>query len=135
MSQTGRATKKQLREFGLVVGIAFAILATLQLLLHGKLNPMVLYAISGFLIVSGLLVPGILRPFNYVWMKISVVLGWIMNRVLLGVIFFVIFTLVATIMRLSKRDALHRKKDPAATSFWLTRPNTATPAERYERQF
>jgi hypothetical protein len=135
MSQTGRATKKQLREFGLGVGIAFAVLATLQLLLHGKVNPVVLYAISGFLIVSGLLVPAILRPFNYVWMKLALVLGWFMNRVLLGVIFFVIFTLVATIMRIGKRDALRRAKDPAATSFWLTRPDTPTPAERYERQF
>lgn len=135
MSASGRATKKQLREFGLVVGIGFAVLATAQLLLHGKLDPRVLYAIAGILIVSGLLVPQILRPLNYVWMKLALVLGWVMNRVLLGVIFFVIFTIVATIMRLGKRDALRRKKAPDATSFWITRPATPTPAERYERQF
>ena len=48
MSSSGRATKKQLREFGLVVGIAFGVLATAQLLLHGKIDPRILYAISGF---------------------------------------------------------------------------------------
>lgn len=135
MSSSGRATKKQLREFGLVVGIAFGVLATAQLLLHGKIDPRILYAISGFLIVTGLLVPQILRPLNYVWMKLALVMGWIMNRVLLGLIFYVIFTIVAVIMRLGKRDALRRRKEPGATSFWIIRPDTPTPAERYERQF
>ncbi|MEZ4654319.1 MAG: hypothetical protein R3E12_12195 [Candidatus Eisenbacteria bacterium] len=59
----------------------------------------------------------------------------IMNKVLLGLIFYVIFTIVATIMRLQKRDALRRHKDPQADSFWRLRPATPTPAERYERQF
>ncbi|MCA9727411.1 MAG: sxtJ [Candidatus Eisenbacteria bacterium] len=134
-SNGGPATKKQLREFGLVVGGAFLVLATAQLIFHGKLNPMVLYVIGGVLVVCGLVVPQILRPFNWFWMKLSVVLGWVMNRVLLGLIFYVIFTIVATIMRLQKRDALRRHKDPAADSFWQLRPATPTPAERYERQF
>ena len=135
MHPSGRATKKQLREFGLVVGGAFAVLATAQLIFHGKLNPIVLYSISGFLIVTGLIAPQILRPFNWFWMKLAVVLGWFMNRVLLGVTFYIIFTFVATIMRIGKRDALRMKKAPDATSFWLTRPATPTLAERYERQF
>jgi len=135
MNSSGRATKKQLREFGLVVGIAFAVLATAQLLFHGKIDPRILYSISGFLILSGLLAPQILRPLNFLWMKLSLVLGWIMNRILLGVIFYVIFTIVAIIMRLMGRDALRRRKAPDATSFWILRPDTPTAAERYERQF
>jgi len=132
--QTGRATKKELREFGLVVGAAFAILATFQHFFHGKLDPKVLYGIAGFLAVSGLLVPQILRPFQWVWMRFALVLGWIMNRVILGVIFFVVFTIVATVMRIVRRDELDMAKKPR-DSYWHMRELGPVDRERYERQF
>lgn len=129
------ATRKDLRNFGLVVGVAFAILATAQLVFHGKLNPFILYGVSGFLILAGLIVPAILRPFNYVWMKLALVLGWIMNRVILGVIFFVIFTLVAMIMKVLRRDILNLRRPADAKTYWRMRSDEPTPVERYERQF
>ena len=129
-----RATKKELRSFGLVVGIAFAILATAQWYFHGILDYRILYGISAFLILTGLTVPAILRPFNFVWMKLAIVLGWVMNRVILGVIFYIIFTFVATIMRIIKRDALDMKGG-SRDSYWIERKDGPTPTERYERQF
>lgn len=133
--KTGRATTKELREFGLVVGIAFSVLATLMWWRHGKVDPRVFYGISGFLILAGLAVPAILRPFQWGWMRLALVLGWVMNRVLLGLIFFIVFTLVATIMRVIRRDALHRRIDRGAESYWHMRTEGPVPAERYERQF
>lgn len=128
------ATKKELRNFGLVVGIAFAIFATAQWYFHGKIDPRILYGVSAFLVVCGLIAPAVLRPFNFVWMKLAVVLGWIMNRVILGFMFYIVFTLVATIMRIMKRDALRMKGKPQE-SYWILRSGEPTPAERYERQF
>jgi hypothetical protein len=132
---TGKATTKELREFGLVVGIAFSVLATLMWWKHGKVDPRIFYSISAFLILAGLTVPRILRPFQWAWMRLALVLGWVMNRVLLGLIFFIIFTFVATIMRLIKRDVLHRKIDREAGSYWHLRTDGPVPAERYEHQF
>jgi hypothetical protein len=132
--ETGRATKKELREFGLVVGAAFAILATLQLIFHGKLDPKILYGIAAFLAISGLLVPRILRPFQWAWMKLALAMGWVMNRVLLGVIFFVVFTFVATIMRIVRRDELNMRKE-TKDSYWHMRELKPVDRDRYERQF
>jgi hypothetical protein len=86
------------------------------------------------LIVTGLLAPAILRPFQWAWMKLAVVLGWVMNRVLLGLIFFVIFTFVAVIMKIAKRDEL-RLRNHHPDSHWRLRPAVPTAKERYERQF
>lgn len=132
--ETGRATKKELRDFGLVVGAAFAILATLQLIFHGILDPRILYGIAGFLAVSGLVLPQILRPFQWAWMKLALAMGWVMNRVLLGVMFFVVFTIAATIMRIIRRDELDIRKKPR-DSYWHMRELKPVDRERYERQF
>lgn len=133
--QTGRATTKELREFGLVVGIAFAVLASLLWWRHGRVDPRILYGVSAFLIAGGLFVPRILRPFQWAWMRLALALGWVMNRVILGVIFFVVFTLIATIMRVIRRDVLHRRIDRGAESYWRPRADGPPPRERYERQF
>lgn len=129
------ATKKELREFGLVVGIAFALLGGLMWWKHGHVDPKIFWGISAFLIVSGLLVPVILRPFQWFWMKLAHVLGYVMNRVLLGLIFYIIFTFVAMIMRAIKRDIMERHPDKAVESYWKLRDGEPVPAERYERQF
>lgn len=131
----GPATRKELREFGLVVGIAFAVLGTLLWWKHGKVDPRIFYSISAFLVLSGLLVPSILRPFQWAWMRLAVILGYVMNRVILGAIYFVVFTFVATIMRILKRDILHRAWQPEASTYWKMRPEERLPNERYERQF
>ena len=131
---SGRATKKELREFGLVVGAAFTIVGLLLWWRHG-VQPWVFFGITGFLVIFGLVAPEILRPFQWFWMKLAHMLGWVMNRVLLGAIFYVVFTLVATVMRMIGRDTMHRKIDREAPSYWHLRTDGPPPKERYERQF
>ena len=132
---TGRATTKELRDFGIVVGIAFALLATLLWWKHGKVDPRILYGVSAFLILSGLILPRILRPFQWIWMRFALVLGWVMNRVILGVMFYIVFTAVAMVMRVIRRDVLHRRIDRQAETYWHMRTDGPVPTERYERQF
>jgi MFS family permease len=131
----GEITRKDLRNFGLLVGGAFAVLATLQLLLHGILNPYVLYGIAAVLLLLGLVAPQVLRPVHLVWMKLGQALGYVMNRVILGLIFFVIFTLVAAFMRLFRRDTLKIRGSEKRDSYWQIREEPPSPPERYERQF
>ena len=57
---SGRATKKELREFGRVVGAAFTIVGLLLWWRHG-VQPWVFFGITGFLVIFGLVAPEILR--------------------------------------------------------------------------
>jgi hypothetical protein len=61
-------------------------------------------------------------------------IGFVMSYVILGVLFFVVFGGVALIMRLLRRDPLHRAYDPSAKSYWSeARHNRSN--ESYFRQF
>jgi hypothetical protein len=134
-----RATKKELRNTGLIVGIAFAVFGGLQLLFHGRLRgaPWIylLFGLAGVLILLALLAPALLRPFHFLWMKLSEALGWVMNRVLLGILFFVFITLTALVLRALRRDALRRDFRRREKSYWVARGPGPVPPERYERQF
>ena len=50
-----------------------------------------------------------LRPANLAWYKISILLSKVVNPVVLGIIFFVLITPVALIIRFAGRDELQLK--------------------------
>ncbi len=62
-----------------------------------------------------------LTPLNRAWMKFGELLGRVVSPVVLGVIFFAVFTPVGAIMRRCGRDAMSRRLDAAARSYWVER--------------
>lgn len=135
-----KASRRELRSFGLVVGAAFGVLAILQYVLKGAIPPAPLAGVSVVLVGLGLGAPAALRPVHFIWMKFALALGFVMNRVILAVIFFVLITAVALVQRVIGRDRLYRKFTPLARrerseSLWVMRKVTDPTPESYERQF
>ena len=62
-----------------------------------------------------------LTPLNRAWMKVGELMGRVVSPVVLGVIFFAVFTPAGAIMRLIGRDAMCRSFDAAARSYWVKR--------------
>ena len=62
-----------------------------------------------------------LAPFNRAWMKLAEVLHRVVSPVVLGLIFFGLFTPVAWVMRAFGRDALNRRCDARLPSYWIRR--------------
>lgn len=60
-------------------------------------------------------------------------IGFVVSYVVLGVVFYGVFTPIGVVMRLCGRDPLARRFDRAATSYWQPRPEPP-PAESYLRQ-
>ena len=127
-------TKKELRKFGLTIGIAFCILAAL-LLWRGKAHHIYFWGVGGLFLILGIFIPIALKPIEKVWMKIAEAMGWFMTRLILGIAFYLIFTPVALIMRLFNKDPLNRKIDKKAKSYWIKRKKETFVKERYERLF
>lgn len=89
-------------------------------------------AASTFLIVT-LVKSGALLPLNKLWMHFGLLLGMIVSPVVMGIIFFGLFTPIAILIRLIGRDEL-RLKVGYKVSHWIPRSESIT-SESFKRQF
>ena len=89
--------------------------------------------VSALLVLPALVWPGFLSPVYRVWMAIGYVLGWINTRIILGVVFFLLFTPMGLIMRLLGKDPMCRRFDPQLGSYRVLR--SLRPKDHMLRQF
>ena len=85
-----------------------------------------------FLLVT-LINSDVLLPLNKLWMRFGLLLGMIVSPIVLGVIFFGLFTPIAILMRLSRRDEL-RLKYAQKVSHWISRGKPIK-SESFKQQF
>lgn len=123
-----------LRKFGLTVGIVFGIFGGL-LFWRGKDYYVYFMTLSAFLILSGLLAPAILKPIQKAWMGIAVTMGWFMTRVILAILFFLVFTPISLVTRIIGKDFIDKKFHTNTESYWITKEQTNLEKTRYEKQF
>lgn len=129
-----KESKKDLKKFGLTVGIALIILAVLLYFL-GKKSAVYFGASGLLLIIPALTAPGLLKPLNKVWMTFSIILGWIMTRVILIIFFYLVITPTGLLTRLFKKDFLDLKIDKTSKTYWKKRDKRKSDAVDFERQF
>lgn len=103
-------SKKQLREFGLLIGLGFPILIgwLIPALTGHGLREWTLWV--GFLgLIIGLTSPRLLNyPYKF-WMKLGFLLGWANSRIILGLVYMIVLLPIAFIMRLTGYDPLRTK--------------------------
>jgi hypothetical protein len=76
-----------------------------------------------------------LAPFKRVWMKFGELLHHVVSPVVLGVIYFGVFTPVALGMRAFGRDAMCRRFEPARPSYWVRRDPPGPPDNSFRDMF
>jgi hypothetical protein len=125
---------QELRKFGLTVGGAFLVFAAIRSYLHFGNFAIVLFGVGSALSAFGLVFPAALRPVEKAWMALAHVLAYVNTRIILTVVFYLVFTPIGLIARWVK-DPLDRKLHDGSTSYWIRRE--PKPADRaiYERQF
>ena len=75
----------------------------------------------------------ILLPLNKLWMRFGILLGMIVSPIILGVIFFGMFTPIAVLMRIWGRDELRLKLNDKV-SHWILR-STPVQSDSFKNQF
>ena len=61
-------------------------------------------------------------------------IGFVISHLLVGFVYYFVITPAGLLLRLFKGDPLKRAADPAATTYWVKRPEQPS-VERYFRQF
>ena len=131
-------SKKALRSFGRVVGGVLLIIAAVVWWRNDftlTTAASVLGGLGTALVLLGLIVPVVLKPVYRVWMALAVVLGFIMTRVILTAVYYLIMTPIGLIMRLLGKDPLHRRPDPNTASYWIPKTYPDESKERLEKYY
>ncbi len=126
-------TTKDLRSFGLLMAGVFLIVALWPLVIRGDNMRIWAALIAGTFGTLGLVLPKTLGPLHRLWMKLGEKLGWINSRIILGILFFGIFTPMAFIMGLLGKRPITRGYDPQASSYRV--PKNARSADHVLKPF
>jgi hypothetical protein len=62
-----------------------------------------------------------LTPLKRAWMKLGALMHHVVSPVMMGLIFFGVFTPVSLVMRAIGRDAMKRRFEPQRASYWENR--------------
>lgn len=121
------------RNFGFFFTFVFAIAAAYFYYAANLRWAYVFVASSSIFLLFALIKSSALLPINKLWMRFGLLLGTIVNPIILGIIFFGLFTPTAMLMRLSGRDEL-RLKFRKKASHWISR-NEPIKSESFKYQF
>jgi hypothetical protein len=115
------------RKFGWTFAALFLLIGTIS-------HPWMI-ALAGVIAIITLTRAEWLAPAKHAWMKFGELLNRVVSPVVMGVIFFGVFTPVALVMRLAKRDALARSLDPAAPTYWKRREPAGPADDSFKKPF
>ncbi|MBN1542997.1 hypothetical protein JW992_12695 [candidate division KSB1 bacterium] len=91
--------------------------------------------VGSVLAVVGWCRPLWVRPVYHAWMAITGIVGWIITRVVLILVFFIVVTLLAIVSRLLGKRWLELKGDPERETYWSRRELKSQELEDYTHQF
>ena len=128
------SSKIELKKFGLSVGTVLVIIGLVLFYFEKSSHPYFL-AVGGVLILLGIIVPKILFPIQKAWMVIAVILGFIMTRIILSILFYLIITPIGLLAKLFRKDFLDRKFDKNKSTYWNFRELKEYEKIDTERQF
>ena len=135
---------KVLRAFGLIGLVAFPLLGLLaryQWVIFAALpvaavkpTAYVLFGLGGYSGLFSLIAPKALRPLYVGMSVVGYPIGLVVSYVMMGAMYYLIITPVALAFKIIGRDALNRRFDPDAPTYWARRKPPAN-MKRYFRQF
>ena len=123
----------ELRKFGLVTAGMLVLFFDLLIPWIWSVSmprwPLIAAAV---LVSMALLIPAALGPVYKIWMRFAEALGWVNTRIILTLIFFLIFFPFGLIVR-AINDPMQRKLDKSVDSYRI--PSNPTKPENMERPF
>lgn len=126
---------RELKWFGLVVLLFFGLIGALVLWRAGSPRAAsIVWSVGAGLVVVFYTARPLRLPIYLAWMYAVYPIGWLVSHTLMGVIYFLLITPIAILMRLFRVDPLHRRLERDAPTYWVDLPRE-TDRSRYFSQF
>jgi hypothetical protein len=131
---TKAPSPKMLRQFAGLWLVVFGGWAVWRLW-HGQTGVWTDVLAIGAVVVggAGLIAPAVVRPIYIGWMIAAFPIGWTISKIVIGLMFYLVFTPVAFVFKLMGRDVLHLKRGEAS-SYWGPKSD-ARSGKEYMRQY
>ncbi len=105
------------RSFGIVFFLVFLIIGVFPIKSGGTINYL-LVCISTIFLFLGIINSKLLTPLNKIWFKFGIMLGYIVSPVIMSLIFFMVVTPIAVLLKILGKDVLNLKKNNNK-SYWI----------------
>ncbi len=129
-------TPRDLRIFGVLMLGFFALVG--GIVRWRGTSPTVVYTLWGIgvgLTALYYAAPPLQRKIYFGWLYAAYPIGFVVSHVVMGVVYFLVVTPIALVMRLMGRDALQRRIDRDAKTYWVENRTGGRDPASYFRQF
>ena len=128
-------TPRELRQFGLLFSVILVAL-------FGVLLPWILeqpfppwpWAIAAILSAIAVILPSALAPFYRAWMRFGLIAGYVNTRIIMFMLYYLVFAPIGIIMSLVGRDALLRKTGDTTQDTYRV-ASSQRDADHFERPY
>lgn len=127
-------SEKSVKKTGITVGVVLILISLL--LWYLSKTSFVYFSITGglFVILAFIAIP-VLRPFHKLWMMLALAMGFVMSRVILTILYYLILTPIGLIAKLVGKKFMPLGFDKNAKTYWEKREHPVKQQIDYERQF
>lgn len=126
--------KREQRKFGVVMAVAIVVVGGIRYLIAGHFSIWFVYVAIPFLVL-GIVAPKALQPIFWAWMRLALILNFIITTLILTLAFFLIMVPTRLILALVGKDPLNRKFDPNAETYWEDAEDQPEELEAYYNRF
>lgn len=125
---------KAVKKTGITVGIVLIIISFVLWWL-GKVSFIYFSVIGGIFIILAYIAVPLLKPFHKLWIGLSLVLGFIMSRIILTLLFYFVVTPISLLAKIVGKKFMPLEFDKTAVTYWEKREKAVKEKIDYERQF
>ena len=111
------------RTFGCTVGSILILIGATKAFVAGAAHPIacLAFAAGAVLLLLGIVAPSRLSKLNKIWLKVGTTIAKVINPIILAVLFFLVVTPMALVMRIVGKRPLRLAPDRMAATYWIER--------------
>jgi hypothetical protein len=134
LARHGDEPRASERNLGVTFAVVLALVGALKLY-RGSEYGLYWFAAAALFLACAYLWTAPLRPLNFVWHRLGLLLFVVVSPIVMGVVFYTTVVPIGLLMRLTGKDPLRLKIDRAARSYWIEREPPGPAGAGMKNQF